>query len=697
MMPVNTSNTDLIRAKELSWLAFNERVLQEANNPDVPLIDRFRFLGIYSSNLDEFFRVRVATLKRLSELDSSKAMELLGKDPNQTLATLNEIVLTQRVKYEKIQKTLIDELEKQGICFVNEHELTERQSAFALKYFNQRVRPGLMPVMIDQVKQFPDLEDDKIYLAILLSKKTGSHQRYALIEIPCESISRFLIIPRIGVRKYIMFLDDVIRLGLPDLFQVFKYEKIDAFTIKLTKDAELDIGDDLGESYVKKISRGLKKREAGDPVRFVYDASMPGHFLKYLTRHIGLRQGDSIIPGGRYHNLKDFINLPNLGAENLSYSPLQPFIHPAVRRRKSIFTSIRERDIMMYFPYHSFISFIDLLREASIDPKVRSIKITLYRLAQNSSVINALINAVRNGKQVTAVMELQARFSEQSNIDYSNLLREEGVRVVYGVPGLKVHAKLCLITRREKGKDIDYACVGTGNFNEETARVFCDLLLLTAKREIADEVSRIFHFIKRNYEIGTYQYLLPAPFTFRDTITQLIRNEIRAAREGLPAYIHFKLNNLTDPEIINELFEASRAGVQIRLNVRGMFAIIMDPEDPRTKNIEAISIVDRFLEHARILFFYNMGKELVYFSSADMMTRNLDRRVEVTCPVFDPLIKEELRSLFDIQWRDNSKARILDAGLTNRVKPQNDDSPYRSQYEFYKFLKEKLENRHLVK
>ncbi|MCD6332591.1 MAG: polyphosphate kinase 1, partial [Bacteroidales bacterium] len=273
-MPGNTYNTDIIRAKELSWLAFNERVLQEANNPDVPLIDRFRFLGIYSSNLDEFFRVRVATLKRLSELDSSKAMELLGKDPNQTLATLNEIVLTQRVKYEKIQKTLIDELEKQGICFVNEHELTERQSAFALKYFNQRVRPGLMPVMIDQVKQFPDLEDDKIYLAILLSKKTGSHQRYALIEIPCESISRFLIIPRIGVRKYIMFLDDVIRLGLPDLFQVFKYEKIDAFTIKLTKDAELDIGDDLGESYVKKISRGLKKREAGDPVRFVYDASM---------------------------------------------------------------------------------------------------------------------------------------------------------------------------------------------------------------------------------------------------------------------------------------------------------------------------------------------------------------------------------------------------------------------------------------
>jgi len=672
---------DLFRAKEISWLSFNERVLQEAENPSVPLIERFKFLGIYSNNLDEFFRVRVATLKRLSELGSG-VKKLIGEDPSDILRKINEIVLIQRKRYEALQKSLFKELEKENVYLVNEMELAGRQRSIALKYFYDEVRPKLMPIMIDQVAKFPDLEDDAIYFSTILTSSGKSKERYALVKVPTNELPRFLVLPRNGEKKLIIFLDDVVRLGLKDLFSVLNFDSTEAFTIKLTKDAELDIDDDLGDSYVNKISKGLKKREEGDPVRLVYDSSLPSGFLEYLKERMGIRAEDAIIAGGRYHNLKDFMQIPNLGGKHLVYNDLPNVGHPALRRDASIISAIRDQDILLHFPYHSFDHFIDLLREASIDPKVMSIQISLYRLADNSNVINALLNALRNGKTVTAVIELTARFNEWSNIGYSSLLREEGAKVIYGVPGLKVHAKICQIARRENRKKIYYTALGTGNFNEETAKVFSDILLLTSNQKIGADIASVFNFIQRNYQIPECSVIIPSPFSLRRLLKRRIQNEINNHKAGLKAYIHLKLNNLSDMEIIQLLYDASKAGVEVRLNVRGMFSPVLAEGRPEAGSIKAIGIIDRFLEHSRLLFFCNNGKELCYFSSADLMTRNLDRRVEITCPVLDPGIHGQLRRVFDFQWKDNSQARILDAELSNRYKSDGEDK-FRSQIEIY--------------
>ncbi len=432
----------------------------------------------------------------------------------------------------------------------------------------------------------------------------------------------------------------------------------------------------------------MKKREEGVPVRLVYDYRIPEFFLMFLKKRMGLGESDALIPGGRYHNLKDFIKMPNLGSEKLIYPDLPVIQHPAFRRNESIFDKIRKRDILLHFPYHSFDHFIDLLREASIDPKVSGIRITLYRLANYSSVISALLSALKNGKRVMAVVELTARFNEQSNIEYSEQLREEGARVIYGVPGLKVHAKLCQITRREKGVDTLYSLVGTGNFNEDTGKVFSDILLFTNNFEIGQDVSKLFDFFKRNYRVSNYNLLMPSPFAFRFQFTALVKQEIENAKKGKKAYIHLKLNNLVDQEIIDLLLIASRSGVEVRLNIRGMYSLIQ-PDDP-DYNIEAIGIIDRFLEHTRIFYFCNDGEEKIFFSSADLMTRNLDRRVEVTCPVLDPGIKQQLRDFFDIQWKDNTQARILDKDLKNVHRPTAGE-PFRSQIEFHDYLIKKAQ------
>ncbi len=684
-------NKQTYRPMEISWLAFNYRVLQEAQDSRVPLIERFRFLGIYSNNLDEFFRVRVATLKRLSEMKSDPTREITGADPRKTLKKLNDIVLKQRLEYESVQDLLVSELEKENIFFVDENHLSIKQYEFAHKYFVQKVRPGLMPIMLDPTASFPDLEDDALYMVVILQSQDPKNNRYALTRIPTDTLSRFLILPQIGRKKYLMFLDDVIRLGLDSLFYPFDFDSVQGYTIKLTKDADLDIDDDLSESYLKKISRGLKRREEGQPVRFVYDSKMPDFFINFLKKGIRLRNYDAFIPGSRYHNLKDLISLPNLGSSQLVYAPMPALPHPRIKAFARLFPIIREKDLLIHFPYHSFNNFIDLLREASIDSKVKSIKITLYRLAKDSNVINALINAIRNGKKVTAVIELQARFNEKSNIDYSSLLHEEGARVVFGVPGLKVHAKLCLITRREKNKDVKYAAIGTGNFNEDSSKVFSDVTLMTAHPEITKEVDQVFNFINQNFEIGVYKHLLLSPFKMRKTITQLIKKEIRWANEGHKAYIHFKLNNLVDQDIIKALYAASRAGVEVRLNVRGMFCLVTDTGKPETRNIESIGIIDRYLEHSRLYMFGNKGEELCYISSADLMRRNLDHRMEVTCPIIDPELKKELHDFFDIQWRDNVKSRILDNGLTNPYRKQSDKMPFSAQSGFYEYLISKQE------
>jgi polyphosphate kinase len=670
--------------KEISWLSFNERVLQEAENKDVPLIERFKFLGIYSNNLDEYFRVRVATLRRLSQF-GPKSKNILGYSPKATLKCVHEIVISQNARFEKIYSGLLQELDGQKIHIINEKQLNSEQAEFVKNYFHTEVRTRLMPFLIEKDSELPNLTDDAIYLAIYLKNSNPDKNKYSLLEIPTNLLPRFVALPEKDEDKYVIFIDDIIRFGLKEIFFIFDFNEISAYTIKLTKDAELEIVDDISESYIDKMSRSLQQRKWGSPVRFIYDREMPDGFLKMLTRKLNFGPDDVVIPGNRYHNFKDFIKFPKLGKKKFYFEPLVPIPHRDIHPGKSILSSIKKKDIMLFFPYQPFDYFIDLLRESSIDPYVTSIQITLYRLARNSSVINALLNAVRNGKSVTTVVELQARFDEEANITWGNKLMEEGVKVIYGVPGLKVHSKLCLITR-EKNKVIErYAAVGTGNFNEDTARIYTDHLLLTTNKKITYEVFKAFSFFNVNYRKDNFYHLVLSPFFLRNKVTLLIDNEIKNAKAGKKAFIYLKLNNITDSEIINHLYEASEAGVTIRLIIRGMISLVPGLKDI-SKNIKAIGIVDRFLEHTRFMIFCNGGNEECFISSADLMTRNIEHRIEVTCPVFDKTIRSELKEIFEIQWSDNVKARKLDSTLSNEyVKPGK--KPVQSQIEVYNYVK----------
>jgi polyphosphate kinase len=669
--------------KEISWLSFNERVLQEAENKEVPLIERFKFLGIYSNNLDEYFRVRVATLKRLSQF-GSKSKNILGYNPKATLKKIQEIVLAQNTKFEKVYSSLIQELDKHKIHIINEKQLNQEQSEFVRNYFLKEVRTRLMPHIIEKDAELPNLTDDAIYLAISLYKKDTDKKRYALLEIPRDVLPRFIILPEVGDDKYIIYLDDIIRSGVKDIFFIFDFDEFSSYTIKLTKDAELELVDDISESFIDKLSRSLQQRRWGSPVRFIYDRKMPDDLLTILTKKLNFGPDDVIIPSDRYQNMKDFMHFPNLGKKKFYYEPLVPITHRDIQSGKSILSAIKKRDLLLYFPYHSFDYFIDLLREASIDPYVTSIQITLYRLARNSSVVNALLNAVRNGKNVTTVVELQARFDEEANILWGNRLQEEGVKVIYGVPGLKVHSKLLLITRVKNDVTQRYAAIGTGNFNEDTARIYADHLLLTTNLKITNEVLKAFNFFNVNYKKDNYYHLVLSPFALRNKMNLLIENEIKNAQAGKKAYIYLKLNNITDSEIINNLYEASEAGVNIKLIVRGMISLVPGLKDI-SENIKAIGIVDRFLEHSRFMIFCNGGNEEIYISSADLMTRNIEHRIEVTCPVFDKNLKSELRQIFEIQWNDNVKARKIDAELSNKfVKPGK--TLIQSQVEVYEYL-----------
>jgi polyphosphate kinase len=670
--------------KEISWLSFNERVLQEAENKEVPLIERFKFLGIYSNNLDEYFRVRVATLKRLSQF-GAKSKAILGYNTKTTLKKIHEIVLSQNAKFEKIYSGLIQELDKHNIHIISEKQLSQEQTDFVQKYFHKEVRTRLMPFLIEKDTELPNLTDDAIYLAIYLVKKETQKKRFALLEIPTHVLPRFIILPEKGDDKYVMFIDDIIRYGLKEIFFIFDFDEFSAYTIKLTKDAELEIVDDISESYIDKLSRSLQQRKWGSPVRFIYDRKIPDELLKILTKKLSFGPDDAIIPADRYHNFKDFMNFPNLGRKKFYYDPLVPVPHRDIQAGKSILSAIKKKDIMLFFPYHPFDHFIDLLREASIDPYVTSIQITLYRLARNSSVINALLNAVRNGKNVTTVVELQARFDEEANILWGNKLMEEGVKVIYGVPGLKVHAKLCLITRIKNEVPQRYAAIGTGNFNEDTAKIYTDHLLLTTNKKITNEVFKAFNFFNVNYKKDNFYHLVLSPFFLRNRIILLIENEIKNAKAGKKAYIYLKLNNLTDNEIINHLYEASKSGVTIKLIIRGMLSLVPGLKDV-SENIKAIGIVDRFLEHTRFLIFCNGGNEECYISSADLMTRNIEHRIEVTCPIFDKSIKSELRKIFEIQWADNVKARIFDENQSNIFVKHGKES-IQSQIEVYNYIK----------
>lgn len=670
--------------KEISWLSFNERVLQEAENKDVPLLERFNFLGIYSNNLDEYFRVRVATLKRLS-LFGSKSKSILGYSPKATLRKVQEIVLEQNLRFEKTYSDLKKELRKHNIQFVNEQQLDREQSEFVKSYFRKEVRHRLMPLIIRKDIGLPDLTDDAVFFAILLTDSASGRNRYALLEIPPSDIlPRFIQLPEKKGNRYVIFLDDVIRSELRDIFHILPFDELTAYTFKLTKDAELDIADDISESYIDKLSKSLQQRKKGTPVRFVHDRDMPADLLRILKKKLNLGSDDVIIPGDRYHNFKDFMKFIDIPGDGLLYEKLPPVRHRDIHYGKSILSVIRKKDVMLFFPYNPFNHFIDLLREASIDPWVTSIQVTLYRLARNSSVINALMNAARNGKQVTTVVELQARFDEEANILWGNKLLNEGVKVIYGVPGLKVHSKLCLITREKNEVIQRFAAVGTGNFNEQTARVYTDHLLLTSNKKITNEVVKAFNFFVANYRKDKFYHLLVSPFGLRNKLVMLIENEIKNAKAGREAYINIKINNLTDEEIIGKLYKASSAGVKIRLIVRGMLSLVPGLKGI-SENIRATGIVDRFLEHSRFMIFCNGGSELVYITSADLMPRNLDRRIEVTCPVFDEAIRKEITDVFEIQWSDNVKARLYDEKQSNRLVAPG-DKPCRSQTEVHSYI-----------
>jgi polyphosphate kinase len=672
--------------KEISWLSFNARVLQEASDPTVPLLERLKFLGIYSSNLDEFFRVRVATLKRLLTVGKKRSLKLIGRDPAAVLKEIHKILRQRQKSFEQTYRQLIEELAAHNIHLVDERSLTSDQQTFVQEYFQKIVRPRLFPVMINGDGRFPALRDKLIYLAISLGRKQRTvKNRYALIEVPTDLLSRFVILPSEGNRRFIMLLDDVIRFNLPSIFSAFDFDKCQAYTIKLTRDAELDIDDDIFESYIRKVHKSIKQRTEGQPVRLVHDSHIPDDLLKLILKRLHIGRNDPVISGARYHNFRDFINFPEIGPASLKYPPLATLPHSTLAKARGTFSAIAKKDVMLHVPYQSFDCVLDLLREASIDPNVTSIKITLYRVAQHSAVANALINAVKNGKSVCAVVELQARFDEESNIYWADRLQEAGAKVVFGVPGLKVHAKICLITRRENKKLRQYAVVGTGNFNEETAKVYSDMFLMTSSCKVVGEVARTFEFLEKNYRISSYSSLLVSPFNMRKKFLKLIQYETEAAASGKEARITLKLNHLVDTEMIDQLYEASQAGVDVRLIVRGMFALVTGQRGV-SDTIGAIGHVDRFLEHTRILCFHHGGNEKIFITSADWMPRNLDRRVEVACPVLDPDVCQEIRAFLDIQWRDNTKARVLNAELDNTRRNVSPGGKHRAQSDFYEYL-----------
>ncbi|MFN5705406.1 MAG: polyphosphate kinase 1, partial [bacterium] len=647
-----------------------------------------RFMGIFSNNLDEFFRVRVASVTRLLKLDKAD-QKMLGYSPQQVLKQIKQIVLRQQQRFEKLfNEVLIKELEEEKIFIINDTQLNVSRGQFVKDYFNNKVLPSLVPIMIDPSKPFPELKDRSIYLFIKLYNRDKKDKfKYSLIEIPTDIHSRFLVLPETNKLKFVILLDDIIRYCLEDIFKIFNFKDFEAYTIKLTRDAEIDFDfNDLHLNMVDAFSKSVKQRKKGKPIRFVYDQALPREMVNFLKLKLGL-QVDNLIPGGRYHNFKDFISFPNLGQTHLEYSKNIPLDHEVFRRSNSILNAIQQDDQMLHFPYQKFDYLIEFLREAAIDPKVQSIKITLYRIAQNSMIANALINAVRNGKKVVVVLELKARFDEENNIYYTQKFLDEGVVVLHSIPEMKIHSKICLVTRKEKNKLVHYANIGTGNYNEKTANIYADHSFFTADKQITSDVQKVFAYLEKGKLPSEFSNLLVAPFNLRSQLIHFIKKEIEHAKKGLKSGIFLKLNSLADEEIIQHLYDASKAGVKIKIIVRGICCLIPGQKN-LSENIEVISIIDKFLEHARVYMFENAGNDRIYISSADMMIRNLDMRVEVACPINNTKIKSELKKILDMQWKDNSKARIVNVAQNNIYKKARGSS-HRSQFETYQYLKDK--------
>ncbi len=679
--------------RDLSWLSFNYRVLQEAKDPSVPLFERIKFLGIYSSNLDEFFRVRVASIRRLLRLGKSTRREI-DFPPEEVLEKINETVKNQQLEFTEIyQKHIIPLLQAINIHILGEKDINEVQKHHLDKYIEERLIPYLHPILIVKHKIRTFLVNNGLYLAVILGTR-GKYPRYALVRIPSHRFPRFMVLPASDApKREIITLDEIVRYALPFLFPGYKV--LDSYSFKITRDAEIDLQDEYSGDIVEKIRKGLNKRNIGTSTRFVYDRNMPENCLKFLMAAFAIKD-DDLQPEGRYHNNFDLFKFPNFNLHHLKDSPLPPLKYSPFEQTTILFDAIAQKDHLLHFPYHRYSYVLRLLEQAAHDPNVTQIKILQYRVAKESQIIGALRSALLAGKEVMVFVEVKARFDEESNLYWGEKLEEWGATVKYSLPELKVHSKLMVINRKENGKDQKYCYLSTGNFNETTANIYEDFGLFTVDNRLVKEVVHLFNYLENEQMPPTpFEHLLVGQFRMRKNIYDMIANEIEEALAGRPAAIDIKLNSIQDQRIIEKLYEASNAGVKIRLIVRGICSIVPGQKG-FSENIEVISIVDRFLEHSRIYVFHNAGHKKIYLSSADWMTRNLYHRIECAFPIYDPNLRQEIIGFIERQFRDNVKARILDAEMNNRYRIEDSKSPFRSQIETYKYYQSKIDNRNIL-
>lgn len=668
--------------RELSWLAFNERVLFEALDSNVPTLDRLRFLGIYSSNLDEFFRVRVGTLHRLI---MEAHIDKLNYNPKEILAQIYQKLKEDEKIFATAFTDIKAEMKSRGIQILSDRDLNDKQIAWCRDFFKKNIRKGISPLILKDNQSFPILRDQSIYLAIKLTLQTGK-KVYSLIEVPTDFFSRFIELPSPKKGEHrVMLIDDLIRINLDEIYKVFNIKEIEAYTIKLTRDAELDLDSDFSKSDLGYISRSLMQRKKGQPVRFIADKTIAEDLLAFLLKKIKISK-NNVVLSGRYHNFKDFMKFPEFGQRQLRYPKIESLPNIKLEGQRSLLEVIERQDVMLFYPYNSFTYLLDFLRDASIDPFVEEIKMTLYRLSSKSQIVNILTNAVKNGKKVTVIMEITARFDEANNIYWANQMIEEGIHVIFGHPQLKVHSKLVYIIKKVGRVRKEYCNISTGNFNEVTADIYSDLSLFTTNRNLTFEVGKVFNYLEFSKPYK-FKYLLVSPFTMRSQILNKINREKMHAIEGRKAEIIIKMNSLVDDELIDALYEAKGAGVAVKLLIRGIYCLAVDM--PKNEQLYAISIVDKFLEHARVLYFHNNGDEECYISSADLMVRNLDYRIEVAAPVYDPIILQKVKHFLEIQLCDNVKGRVHNDNMSNaRNTLRNQKKKIRSQIEIYNWLEQ---------
>ena len=677
--------------REISWLDFNARVLQEANDVHVPLLERLRFLGIFSNNLDEFFQVRYATVKRIAQSSKTGKRVFAGRSAQALLKEITSKVIDLQDESLEILNGIYKEMERENIFFIDQNEVKPEQEDFLKNYFIQNVNPALVTIILSQNRD-QDLSANKAFLIVTMNLDQASEKQniYALIEMPKDA-KRFVVLPKNGDGKqYIMMLDDLIRYHFHIIFSFFNYKSIQAHMVKITRDAELDLEEDVSISYLEKITLSVKDRMISDPVRLVYDKEIPDQTLSFVMEKLNIDSTDSLIPGGKYHQRRDYMNFPSLDRPDLLYSSFPPLPIPMLSMEENILDAIDQKDYLLNTPYQDFSYVIKFLREAALDPKVKSIKITIYRLSKSSLIVSALINAAKNGKKVLVQIELQARFDEENNINFAEQLEAAGVQLIFGIPGLKVHSKICIIERQHDKKNRRYGFISTGNFNESTAKIYTDYTLFTTNQKILKEVNKVFNFLEVSYKIKKYKHLIVSPHYTASVISKMIDNEIENHQKGLPSGISLKLNNITNYPLVEKLYQASQAGVKIKMIVRGICCLVPGVKG-LSENITVLSVVDKFLEHPRVLIFQNAGEKKIYLSSADFMTRNIENRVEVACPVYDDELQRQILDTFELSWKDNIKARIVNQNPQNKmVIPQSGQATQRSQWTTYAYFKNKL-------